>query len=165
MGFIEETGAAQYSRDVRVTAIYEGTNGIQSMDLVGRKLMDGGEAAQRLLDEIEAGAEAARGGMPTLARAVWDAAEALRETTEWLVAQGDPTERFAGAVAYLRAFARVLGGHVHLASAMAEGGEGRRSRLASFYVLRMLPEYHGLLAEARAGAAGVYAISPEDLAA
>ena len=58
MGFIEETGAAQYARDVRVTAIYEGTNGIQSMDLVGRKMMDGGEAAQRLLDEIEANAEA-----------------------------------------------------------------------------------------------------------
>ena len=45
MGFIEETGAAQFSRDVRVTAIYEGTNGIQAMDLVGRKMMDNGETA------------------------------------------------------------------------------------------------------------------------
>jgi acyl-CoA dehydrogenase len=45
MGFIEETGAAQFLRDVRVTAIYEGTNGIQAMDLVGRKMADGGEAA------------------------------------------------------------------------------------------------------------------------
>ncbi|MEC8794695.1 MAG: acyl-CoA dehydrogenase family protein, partial [Pseudomonadota bacterium] len=53
MGFIEETGAAQYARDVRVTAIYEGTNGIQAMDLVGRKMMDGGEAAYRLLEEVE----------------------------------------------------------------------------------------------------------------
>ncbi len=51
MGFIEETGAAQYSRDVRVTAIYEGTNGIQAMDLVARKLMDGGDAAFLILDE------------------------------------------------------------------------------------------------------------------
>ncbi len=62
MGFIEETGAAQFGRDVRVTAIYEGTNGIQAMDLVGRKLADGGEAAMRLLDEVQAGAEAARAG-------------------------------------------------------------------------------------------------------
>ena len=54
MGVIEETGAAQYSRDVRVTAIYEGTNGIQAMDLVARKMMDGGEVANGLIDEIEA---------------------------------------------------------------------------------------------------------------
>ncbi|MEO9463829.1 MAG: acyl-CoA dehydrogenase family protein, partial [Marinomonas sp.] len=67
MGFIEETGAAQYARDVRVTAIYEGTNGIQSMDLVGRKLMDGGEAAYALLDEIEDRAESVRATMPDLA--------------------------------------------------------------------------------------------------
>ena len=53
MGFIEESGAAQYYRDVRVTTIYEGTNGIQAMDLVGRKLMDGGEAAYSLVDDIE----------------------------------------------------------------------------------------------------------------
>ena len=60
MGFIEETGAAQYSRDGRITAIYEGTNGIQAMDLVARKMMDGGDAAFTLLDEIEANAERAR---------------------------------------------------------------------------------------------------------
>jgi hypothetical protein len=165
MGFIEETGAAQFSRDVRVTAIYEGTNGIQAMDLVGRKLMDGGEAAYRLLDEIEDGAEAARGALPDLAQAVWTAAEALREVTEALVAEADIGARFAGAAAYLRAFARVLGAHVHLASALAEGGAGRRSRLAAFYIERLLPEHLGLLAEVRAGEAGVWAVSAEDLAA
>jgi acyl-CoA dehydrogenase len=58
MGFIEETGAAQYLRDARILPIYEGTNGIQAMDLVGRKLADGGEAAFRLIDEIQRGAEA-----------------------------------------------------------------------------------------------------------
>ena len=79
MGFIEDTGAAQFLRDVRVTTIYEGTNGIQAMDLVGRKMMDGGEAALRLIDEIEAGAEAARSLWPDLATPVWNAAEA-RET-------------------------------------------------------------------------------------
>ena len=164
MGFIEETGAAQYSRDVRVTAIYEGTNGIQAMDLVGRKLADGGEAAYRLLDEIETDAEAARAPLPELASKVWDAAETLRETTEWLVAQRHMNERFSGSVPYLRAFARVLGGHYHLKSAMAESGSGPRSRLAEFYILRLMPEYDSLLAHVREGASGLYALSPEDLA-
>lgn len=70
MGFIEETGAAQYLRDVRVTAIYEGTNGIQAMDLVARKMMDGGDAAFALLDEIEAAAEAAKDALPDLVEPV-----------------------------------------------------------------------------------------------
>ncbi|MGR3291309.1 MAG: acyl-CoA dehydrogenase, partial [Paracoccaceae bacterium] len=122
MGFIEETGAAQYARDVRVTAIYEGTNGIQAMDLVGRKLMDGGEAAYRLLDEIQTEAETARSRLPKYAATVWDAAENLRETTEWLLARTDINDRFAGSVPYLRAYARVLGGYYHLKSAVAEGG-------------------------------------------
>ncbi|KMW58301.1 3-methylmercaptopropionyl-CoA dehydrogenase (DmdC) [Candidatus Rhodobacter oscarellae] len=161
MGFIEETGAAQYARDVRVTAIYEGTNGIQSMDLVARKMMDGGEAAYRLLDEIEAGAEAARETMPDLAQPVWSAAENLRETTEWLVGQ-DMSDRFAGALPYLRAFARVLGAHYHLKAASA-GGDTRKS-LAGFYISRLLPDHAANCAHARAGAEGLYALSPEDLA-
>ncbi|CAN0583561.1 unnamed protein product, partial [Ectocarpus sp. 12 AP-2014] len=119
MGVIEETGAAQYARDVRVTAIYEGTNGIQAMDLVARKMMDGGEAAMRLIDEMESQTEKARATMPDLAEHVWHAAETLRETTEWLVEQGDMTDRFAGAVPYLRGFARVLGAHFHLSAALA----------------------------------------------
>ena len=163
MGFIEETGAAQYARDVRVTTIYEGTNGIQAMDLVARKLMDGGEAAFRLLDEIEQGADAAKATYPDLAEAVWQSAETLRETTEWLVGQDDLTHRFAGAVLYLRAFARVLGGHVHLASALA--GDASRTRLATFYIKRMLPEHIGLLAHVREGATDLMAISAAELAA
>ncbi len=164
MGFIEETGAAQFSRDVRVTAIYEGTNGIQSMDLVARKMMDGGEAAFGLLDEIEAEAEAAKSALPDLAGPVWNAAETLRETVEWLVAQNDMNARFAGSVPFLRAFARVLGGYYHLRAAVADP-DGARARLARFYILRMLPEHHGLLTHARAGAKDLYALSAEDLAA
>ena len=163
MGFIEETGAAQYYRDVRVAAIYEGTNGIQAMDLVARKMMDGGEAAARLLDEIEANAEAARGSHKELAEAVWQATESLRETTEWLVAQKDLNERFAVAVPYTHAFARVLGGHFHLMAAMAEPG-GAREALARFYINRMLPEHVGLLAQVHNGADGVYALDLEELA-
>ncbi len=162
MGFVEETGAAQFSRDVRVTAIYEGTNGIQAMDLVARKMMDGGEAAFRLIEDIEQGAEIAKAALPDLAEAVWGAAESLRETTEWLVEQ-DMTDRFAGAVPYLRAFARVLGAHVHLTSAIA--GDEARERLATFYINRQLPEFAGLLAQVREGADDVMAITPEDLVA
>ncbi len=164
MGFIEETGAAQYFRDVRVTAIYEGTNGIQAMDLVGRKLADGGEAAFRLLDEIQAAAEGARGTLPDLASDVWEAAELLRETTETLV-RSAPDDRNAGAVPYLRAFARVLGSHFHLASARTEEGLGERTALAAFYIRRLLPENAAHCAHARAGAADLFALSAEDLAA
>ena len=161
MGFIEDTGAAQYLRDVRVTTIYEGTNGIQAMDLVGRKMMDAGEAAFRLLDEVQAGAEAARQTLPDLAGDVWTAAEGLRETTEWMVAQ-DMEDRFAGSVPYLRAFARVLGGHLHLRAAMADAA---RLPLARVAIRRLMPEYIGLLAQAREGADGLFAVSPDDLAA
>ncbi|MFT6074488.1 MAG: alkylation response protein AidB-like acyl-CoA dehydrogenase [Yoonia sp.] len=163
MGFIEETGAAQFARDVRVTAIYEGTNGIQAMDLTARKLMDRGDAAFLILEEIQAGAEAAKTDYPDLAEAVWQSVETLRETTEWLVAQVDFNNRFAGAVPYLRAFARVLGGHVHLASAVF--GDGSRARLATFYIKRILPEHAGLLAHTREGAADLMAISVDDLTA
>jgi alkylation response protein AidB-like acyl-CoA dehydrogenase len=163
MGYVEETGAAQYSRDVRVTAIYEGTNGIQAMDLVARKLMDGGEAAFRLLEEIEQGADAAKTTHPDLAEAVWQSAETLREATEWLVGQDDLNNRFAGAVPYLRAFARVLGGHVHLAAAMT--GDAARLKLATFYIKRLLPEHVSLLAHTREGAHDLMAITPDELAA
>ncbi len=164
MGFVEETGAAQFSRDVRVTAIYEGTNGIQAMDLVARKMMDGGEAANRLMDEMETHAESAREAFPKMAEEVWQANESLREATEWLVAQKDMDVRFAGAVPYLRAFARVLGGHLHLKAAMAEKG-GAREKLARFYIQRLLPEHVGLLTQAQAGDAALYAFSLDELAA
>ena len=165
MGVIEDTGAAQFSRDVRVTAIYEGTNGIQAMDLVGRKMMDGGEAAFRLLDEIEAHAETARTSHPLMAEKVWQASESLRETVEWLVGQSDMTTRFAGSVPFLRAFARVLGAHYHLRAALAEGNEGPRVKLARFYINRLLPEHVALLAQAMAGADDLYAMSATELCA
>jgi alkylation response protein AidB-like acyl-CoA dehydrogenase len=163
MGFVEETGAAQYARDVRVTTIYEGTNGIQAMDLVARKMMDGGEAAMALLDEIAADVERARGDFPGLAEAVWEAVEDLRESTEWLIGVNHRV-RFSGAVPYLRAFARVLGAQAHLLAALGDKG-GPREKLARFYIKRMLPEHQSLLAQARAGDIDVYALTPEEFAA
>ena len=141
MGFIEETGIAQYLRDVRVTAIYEGTNGIQAMDLVGRKMADDGSAALAVLDDMAEDARTARGMLPDLADAVESAVENLRDDTEKLVACGDMVDRGAGAAPYLAAFARVLGGHYHLRAALAAGGGGPRTALAAFYIERMLPEH------------------------
>jgi acyl-CoA dehydrogenase len=129
---------------------------------VARIWMDGGDAAFALLDEIEAAAEAAKAAMPDLAEPVWQAAETLRETTEWLVTQ-DMNDRFAGAVPYLRAFARVLGGHYHLTAALL--GDGTRKRLATFYIKRILPEHAGLLAHVREGGDDLMAITLDDLVA
>lgn len=161
MGFIEETGAAQFLRDARILPIYEGTNGIQAMDLVGRKMADGGEAAFRLIDEVEREAERARARVPDLAGDVWSAAEALREATEALVAM-PLNDRFAGAVPYLRAFALVLGGHAHLQAMQADPS---RETLARVMVRRLLPAHGALLAQAKEGAAGLYAVGADDLAA
>ncbi len=160
MGFIEETGAAQFLRDARITTIYEGTNGIQAMDLVGRKLMDNGEAAFRLIGEIEATAANARAALPDLANDLWQAAETLRETTEALLGQ-EMNDRFSGAVPYLRAFALVLGSAFHLRAAAADPA---RAALARIMIRRLLPEHAALLSRARQGAVDLYALPPEALA-
>ena len=148
-----------------MTSIYEGTNGIQAMDLVARKMMDGGEAAHALIDAIEEQAEAARERFPRMGEAVWQASENLREATEWLVSQKDMEDRFAGAVPYLRAFARVLGGHLHLKAALADAVGGPREKLARFYIQRLLPEHEGLLVHAQAGAKALMELSADELAA
>jgi len=163
MGFIEETGAAQYSRDVRVTAIYEGTNGIQAMDLVGRKMLDGGEAAFALLDQLAGESERAKQSHPDLADKVWQASETLREAVEWMAAQRVFNDRFAGATGFLRAFARVLGAHYHLFAAMNEPEPGPREKLARFYINSLLPEHIGLLDQARQGAKDIHAFHPDEL--
>lgn len=161
MGYIEETGAAQYLRDARITPIYEGTNGIQAMDLVGRKLADGGDAAMRLLDEILDNAKAANGAHHDLSERVWQAGETMREATLAMM-ERDLPERFGGAVPFLMAFARVLGAHYHLRAAMA--GSAAHVALARVYISRVLPRYASDLAEARAGLEELTAISDAALA-
>jgi alkylation response protein AidB-like acyl-CoA dehydrogenase len=157
MGFIEDTGAAQFLRDVRVTTIYEGTNGIQAMDLVGRKMADGGAAIHALIDALEHEARGDAMGAPLAAMA-----GDLRAATGAMLAMGQ-NDRFGGAVPYLMGFARVLGGLYHLRA--ARSGEGPRIALARVYLDRLLPEAAGLFAQARHGAAGLYDLSPEDLGA
>jgi acyl-CoA dehydrogenase len=161
MGFIEETGAAQFWRDVRVTAIYEGTNGIQAMDLVGRKLMDGGDAAFALLDEIALFANEAKGD---LAERLDAAVADLRSATKWMLNQTDMNARFAGATSYLRAFSLLFGGYVHLKSAKAEGDGPTRAALAGFYFRHLMPAISTLCAVACEGDGDLYALSAENLA-
>jgi alkylation response protein AidB-like acyl-CoA dehydrogenase len=154
MGYIEETGVDQFYRDVRVTAIYEGTNGIQAMDMVGRKLADGGAAAQALIDQVEETAQAAAGELGAKLAA---AAQRLAEATGWMAA-AELNDRFAGAVPYLRAFALTLGGHYLLKGALTEGSEGPRAALAAFHLRQLLPQVPALCDAACEGAAPLYAL-------
>ncbi len=106
MGFIEETGVAQSYRDVRVATIYEGTNGIQAIDLVGRKISrDGGAAMGALLDEIGRGVDAAAGiaSLKEPAESIRLAADRVRSATAWVVDNfsSDSASVLAGATAYL----------------------------------------------------------------
>lgn len=117
MGFIEETGAAQHFRDSRILPIYEGTNGVQAMDLVGRKLLrDGGKAAQEYLDELHVqitGLNNVPGDdMAAIRKRLAKAVDALEDATEWLLenASNDPDVAGGTAAYYLRAFGITAGG-------------------------------------------------------
>lgn len=131
MGFIEETGAAQHYRDARITAIYEGTNGIQAIDLVTRKLAaDGGAAVWALLDElaatvsqVEASNDPAFGTTGVKLR---EALEALRRTSKWLLERvaSAPNEALAGATPYLQQFGATLGGCMLASEALAAKADG-----------------------------------------
>jgi alkylation response protein AidB-like acyl-CoA dehydrogenase len=157
MGFIEETGAARYLRDARIAPIYEGTNGIQAIDLVTRKLpLSGGETVRGLIGELQEIAEAVRASndpefgetADRLAAALAD----LREVTEWLLgelAAGRVTEALAGATPYQRLFGLALTGALTAKGALAkagDGGEGRRVALARFAAENLLGETAALKA-------------------
>ena len=135
MGFIEETGAAQHYRDARIAPIYEGTNGVQAMDLVGRKLsMDGGESARAVIADMRetlAALPALYQGKPVerLANAV----QAAEDATLWLIdRKADPegaADVLAAADAYLRLMGDVIGGWLLAKGALAaktrlDAGEG-----------------------------------------
>ncbi|WP_420966143.1 acyl-CoA dehydrogenase [Bradyrhizobium sp. B120] len=131
MGFIEETGAAQHYRDARITSIYEGTNGIQSIDLVTRKLgANGGASVWALLDElaatikqVETSNDPAFGTTGTKLR---DAHAALERTSQWLLERlaSAPNEALAGATPYLRLFSAALGGCMLAGEALAAKANG-----------------------------------------
>ncbi len=131
MGFIEETGAAQHYRDARITPIYEGTNGIQSIDLVTRKLAaNGGAAVFALLGElteivirVETSNDPAFGSTGAKLR---DALESLDRTSRWLLQRlaSAPNDALAGATPYLRLFASTTGGCMLAGEALAARSAG-----------------------------------------
>jgi alkylation response protein AidB-like acyl-CoA dehydrogenase len=173
MGYVEETGAAQHFRDSRIAPIYEGTNGIQAIDLVMRKLpaRQGVAVAEFLAGIDELGPELASGGevLASIGTALADGLGALRQATEWILARlaSHPNDVLAGASAYLRMFGVVTGGWLLARSALAAHrllgeGSGDKTLLAEkiatarFYAERLLPQAAGLLPAATAGAVALY---------
>ncbi|SFP69986.1 acyl-CoA dehydrogenase [Sphingomonas rubra] len=160
MGYVEETGAAQFFRDARITPIYEGTNGIQAADLVGRKLgLSGGAAFASLLADIRAEAE-----HPTL-RALVDACEAVGAH---LAAAGHD-DRLAGSYPFLMMLSvATCGWLMERQGRLATGDEAfaamKRAAVA-FYLDQIVPEALGLRAAATASAEVLYAVPAEAFAA
>jgi acyl-CoA dehydrogenase len=155
MGFIEETGAAQYYRDARIAQIYEGTNGIQAIDLVTRKVpVAGGAVVRAFIDELRATVAAASAtndkAFGATGARLAEAVDALASATDWILATlpSTPEAALAGATTYLRLFGTAAGGTMLAADALAaariangggdgaEGGAGdasRRIALARFF--------------------------------
>ncbi len=140
-GYIEETGVAQLYRDVRITPIYEGTNGIQAIDLVTRKLpLSGGAAVQTLISEMQSTIAELKAvndpGFGAAPRQLEAAVESLITATSWLVSrlETDPNAALAGATPYLRLFGIALGGcklaDIALGTVRAGDGEDASSRIA-----------------------------------
>ncbi|WP_070090689.1 MULTISPECIES: acyl-CoA dehydrogenase C-terminal domain-containing protein [Pseudomonas] len=165
-GYIREWGQEQLVRDVRITQIYEGTNGIQALDLMGRKVVGSGGAFYRLFsDEIRqfiasAGAELGEFTQPLAA-----ALEQLDGLTEWVMeqAKGNPNEIGAASVEYLQAFGYVAYGYMWaLMARAARAGDGDEAfydaklGTARFYFARLLPRVDSLVASVKAGSETLY---------
>jgi 3-(methylthio)propanoyl-CoA dehydrogenase len=164
MGFVEETGAAQHYRDARIAPIYEGTNGIQAADLVGRKLAgDGGVGLAALIADIRA--EATDRGLLTLVNLVEECAADL------LVADDD--DRLAASTPFLTMVSVMTSGwlmeRLGKAAATSTGIDPvyakRKAVTTAYYLAHVVPEAMGLTASIKTGAAGFYEVTAEELAA
>jgi alkylation response protein AidB-like acyl-CoA dehydrogenase len=169
MGFVEETGAAQYLRDARITTIYEGTTGIQAMDLVGRKIArEGGATAKAWLAELKK-LDAKLAAHPEIRKALADGVKAVEECVDFIVAAKDPRVQFAGAVPFLKLMGIVAGGWQMARAALAadtmQGGDQEflkaKKATARFYADHVLVQAPGLRNTVVNGAAGVLDL-PED---
>lgn len=166
MGYVEETGAAQHLRDARIAPIYEGTNGIQAIDLVMRKLpMDGGNFAGGYIDSLRSSVRSCEDlGWGKAAESLSAALDALAEATRFLLQQAEDTEgvnrRLAGASPYCSMFGITAGGAVmaEAGSAAAAAGNGRKQVTARFYLEQILPQAVALLPAVQAGAEDLFAI-------
>ena len=168
MGYVEETGAAQHYRDARIAPIYEGTNGIQAIDLIGRKVArDGGAAAKALIEEMKAplGASAEITAALTAALADLDAA------TDWIVERfaARRGDTLAGAHHYLNLWGLCVGGWT-LAKASVAASNGAdyapafktaKAATARFYAEAFLPQTGWRLAALKAGSAALDAVEDD----
>jgi alkylation response protein AidB-like acyl-CoA dehydrogenase len=156
MGYIEETGAAQYLRDVRIASIYEGTNGIQAQDLVARKLCrDGGATMAALLAEVDTTVSACVGELADMGTALQRAVEGLRRSTAYLLAQyaGNQALAMGKAFDYLMQLGYVMGAwHMARASVLSSmkiaAGScnpfyARKQATTRFYLENILPRAGG----------------------
>jgi acyl-CoA dehydrogenase len=172
MGYIEETGAAQHYRDARIAAIYEGTNGIQALDLVARKVpLQGGRTVARYLDELRAiVADVQASNAPAFgatAARLSESIDSLARATQWLLAQKGSQNALAGATPYLRLFGNAAGGCLLASEALAalRASDGAaRTALARFFAENIAVQASGLeravtegadsIAQAQAASAG-----------
>ena len=144
MGYIEETGAAQYYRDARIAPIYEGTNGIQANDLVGRKLgRDRGEAARELLAEMGTSLAALPGDsdLAPLHHPLAGGIDALERATAYLVA-AEPALAAAGSAPYLALFGTVAGGWLLARLALAARSRGEQFAAGRLATARFYAEHY-----------------------
>jgi alkylation response protein AidB-like acyl-CoA dehydrogenase len=169
MGFIEETGAAQHYRDARITPIYEGTNGIQAIDLIGRKLgLADGQAVADLMDDIRDTIEAlkaADASLTPVAGRLEAALNAAASATAWLVdrrARSMP-DALSGATAYLKLLGDTVGGWMLAKGALAPEAEALRGQLLRVYAESVLAQVPGQLAAVTLGQDDLVAVKPEAL--
>jgi alkylation response protein AidB-like acyl-CoA dehydrogenase len=164
MGFIEETGVAQYYRDARILPIYEGTNGIQALDLVFRKVLKGeGRAALGWISH-------ARENLGTASGAMMESLDLLESATRHLLSHKDNADACAAvAVPYLRLFGLVAGGVMMDRAMHAAEGYGdtafaaAKARTALFYFDNILPEAESLAREVESGADSLLEVTPAEL--
>ncbi|WP_047306376.1 acyl-CoA dehydrogenase C-terminal domain-containing protein [Pseudomonas fluorescens] len=170
-GYIREWGQEQLVRDVRITQIYEGTNGIQALDLVGRKIVGSGGAFYRLFaDEIRHFTATADGQLAEFTRPLNVALDNLDELTAWLLdrAISNPNEIGAASVEYLQVFGYTA--YAYMWALMAKAALGKEqeeefyaSKLgtARFYFARLLPRIHSLTASVKAGSESLFLLPAE----
>ncbi|MFP3370970.1 acyl-CoA dehydrogenase C-terminal domain-containing protein [Pseudomonas sp. SIMBA_068] len=170
-GYIREWGQEQLVRDVRITQIYEGTNGIQALDLMGRKVVASGGAYYRLFsDEIRQFIAGAGGELGEFAKPLAASLDQLDGLTEWVLeqAKGNPNEIGAASVEYLHAFGYVAYAYMWaLMARAAKAGEGDEAfysgklGTARFYFARLLPRVDSLVASVKAGSESLYLLDAE----
>jgi len=177
MGFIEETGAAQYYRDARILPIYEGTNGIQAIDLVTRKLpLAGGRLIKDFIDEFEATAREVKAvnrlEIGRMGQRLASTVVAFTEATTWMAeaVEHSPNLALAGATPYLRLFGIAAGGHYLAKGALAGLEEGgalamEHVALARFFAENISVAGPGLAAVVTSGGQSVLGTLPEPASA